>query len=44
MLARHRKQFARDANARSERYYRILNEIPALAMVGIVLLAVLKPF
>lgn len=44
MLARHRKQFAHDANKESERYYRILNEVPTALMIGIVLLAVFKPF
>jgi putative membrane protein len=44
MLSKYRKAFARDANVKSERYFRILNEVPALLMVGIVLLVVLKPF
>lgn len=44
LLARHRKQFSRDANIRTERYYRFLNEIPTLLMISIVLLAVFKPF
>ena len=30
-------------NTRSQRWYRIFNEIPALLLIGIVLLAVLKP-
>jgi putative membrane protein len=38
------KAFARDANTRTQRYYRIVNEIPAILMVGIVILAVVKPF
>jgi putative membrane protein len=36
--------FQRDANTRSERFYRVLNEIPAALMVLIVILAVVKPF
>ncbi|MCP5361123.1 MAG: protoporphyrinogen oxidase HemJ [Hyphomicrobiales bacterium] len=44
ILARHRKQFVRDANIHSARYYRILNEIPTVLMIFIVILAVLKPF
>ncbi|MDE3059999.1 MAG: protoporphyrinogen oxidase HemJ [Pseudomonadota bacterium] len=44
MLARSRRQFARDQNTHSTRYFLILNEIPALLMIGIVLLVVLKPF
>ena len=36
--------FAEDRNTRSERFYRILNEIPAVLMIFIVILAVVKPF
>lgn len=38
------KRFARDANTRPARFYRMINEIPAVVMVGIVILVVLKPF
>ena len=38
------KAFARDANTRTARFYRIWNEVPAVLMVLIVLLAVVKPF
>jgi putative membrane protein len=38
------QQFAADRNAHSERWYRIFNEIPALLLVGIVILVVVKPF
>jgi protoporphyrinogen IX oxidase len=38
------QQFAADRNAHSERWYRVFNEIPALLLVGIVILAVVKPF
>jgi putative membrane protein len=38
------KRFARDANARPARFYRMVNEIPAVIMVGIVILVVVKPF
>ncbi len=37
-------QFAADANTRSSRFYRWFNEVPALFLILIVLLAVLKPF
>jgi putative membrane protein len=43
-FARWRRQFAADANRHSARFYRIANELPTLLLVGIVLLAVLKPF
>ena len=36
--------FRRDANKRSHVYYRWMNEIPILYLVGIVLLVVVKPF
>ena len=38
------KDFAHDANKRSEKFYRLINEVPALLIIFIVLLAVLKPF
>ena len=44
VYARHRKTFEADANERSERYYRIVNEVPAVLMIGIVILVVVKPF
>jgi protoporphyrinogen IX oxidase len=44
MLARYVRDFAADQNRHSEKFYRVLNEIPTLLMIGIVLLAVLKPF
>ena len=38
------RRFANDANTRSQRFYRIINEVPAVLMVLIVILAVVKPF
>ena len=43
-LVRCWRDFAADRNTRSERFYRILNEIPAVLMVLIVILVVIKPF
>jgi putative membrane protein len=43
-FARWRRAFARDANRHQARFYRIMNEVPTLLMIGIVLLAVAKPF
>jgi|SRR5690625_561458 len=43
-FSRCRRDFAEDRNSRSARSFRWLNEIPALLMVAIVLLAVAKPF
>ena len=38
------KKFARDENTKSEKFFRIANEIPTLIMVAVVILAILKPF
>jgi putative membrane protein len=43
-LARCRKDFAADRNRRSEKFYRVVNELPTLLMIGIVILAIVKPF
>ena len=43
-LAKYRKEFERDERRRSEKYFRVLSEGPALLMILIVFLAVLKPF
>jgi putative membrane protein len=42
--ARWVKDFAADRNRHSQKFYRLINEIPAILMVAIVLLAVVKPF
>ena len=44
LLARYRRDFAADRNRHSEKFYRIINEVPTILMIGIVLLVVLKPF
>ncbi len=44
VLVRRWRDFAADRNRHSERYYRILNEVPALLLIAIVILAVVKPF
>ena len=38
------QQFAADRNARAERWYRIFNEVPALVLIAVVILVVVKPF
>jgi putative membrane protein len=38
------RDFAAGKNTRSERWYRLFNELPTLALIGIVLLAIAKPF
>jgi protoporphyrinogen IX oxidase len=44
MLARWTADLAADRNRHSEQFYRILNEVPAVLMVGIVIMVVIKPF
>jgi len=39
-----REAFAADRNRRPARFYRMVNEVPTVLMVGIVLLIVVKPF
>jgi putative membrane protein len=43
-FARCVRDFAADRNSRSQKFYRIINEMPALLMIGIVILVVVKPF
>ena len=43
-LARYVKDFAADRNQRSQRFYRIINEVPTALMIGIVILVIVKPF
>ncbi len=38
-----RFRFAADRNAHTAKFYRILNELPTLLLIGIVVLAVVKP-
>jgi protoporphyrinogen IX oxidase len=38
------EHFAADRNSHSERWFRVFNEVPALLLVGIVILVVVKPF
>ena len=44
MLAGAVRRFAEDRNTRSSRFWRMLNEVPAVLMIGIVALVVFKPF
>ena len=44
VLAGWRRDFAAGKNAHSAKFYRVMNELPTLAMIAIVLLVVVKPF
>jgi putative membrane protein len=44
MFARWVRDFALDRNRHSQRFYRIINEVPTVILILVVLLVVLKPF
>jgi len=44
LFARWVKDFAADCNRNSQKFYRIINEVPTVLLILIVLLVVLKPF
>jgi putative membrane protein len=44
LMSRWVADFARDRNRHSQKFFRIVNEIPTVLMIAIVLLAVVKPF
>ena len=37
------REFAEDRNTRSQKFYRVINEIPTVLMIGIVILVIVKP-
>jgi putative membrane protein len=39
-----RRDFASDNNHRGERFFRIANEVPTLAMIVIVVMVIVRPF
>jgi putative membrane protein len=43
-LTRYMRDFAADKNRHSQKFYRILNEVPTILMIFIVILVVVKPF
>jgi putative membrane protein len=43
-LAATTRRFANDANTRPAKFYRVLNEVPTVLMIGIVILVIVKPF
>ena len=44
MMSRYVKDFAADRNRKSQKFYRIFNEVPTVLMILIVFVVVLKPF
>jgi protoporphyrinogen IX oxidase len=39
-----RRDFAQDGNSRSQKFFRIANEIPILAIIVIVIMVIVRPF
>lgn len=44
VLAKHVRMFANDANTKPAKFFRILNEVPTVLMIGIVILVIVRPF
>ena len=44
MLGKYRKDFLADQNQKSEKFYRMINEVPTLLMIVIVIMVIVKPF
>lgn len=44
MFSRWRRDFEAEKNRKSQRFFRIVNEVPAVLMILIVVLVVVKPF
>jgi protoporphyrinogen IX oxidase len=44
LLVRHTKAFATDTNTRPSKYFRMINEIPTILMIGVVIAVVVRPF
>ena len=44
LLSRWRRDFEKDANRHSARFYRRVNEVPTVLLIGIVILVIVKPF
>ncbi|WP_448205211.1 protoporphyrinogen oxidase HemJ [Azospirillum sp. sgz302134] len=44
MMSRWMKDFAADRNTHPQRFFRIMNEVPTLLMIGIVIFVIVKPF
>ena len=44
MFSRWQRDFENDRNTRSAKFYRPVNEVPTVLMIGIVILVIVKPF
>ena len=43
MMRKWRNDFEADANTKSQKFYRMMNEVPTVLMIGIVIFVVVKP-
>lgn len=43
-MGRNLRLFAKDRNTKSSRFFRMINEIPTLLMIGIVIFVIVRPF
>lgn len=43
-MARWRRAFAEDRNTHSQRFYRLINEVPTVIMILVVVLVIVRPF
>ncbi|MBJ7414681.1 MAG: protoporphyrinogen oxidase HemJ [Niveispirillum sp.] len=44
VLGKYVRLFANDANTKPAKFFRILNEVPTVLMIGIVILVIVRPF
>ncbi len=44
MLGKWRKDFEADRNEKSEKFFRVVNEVPTVLMIVIVIMVIVKPF
>jgi protoporphyrinogen IX oxidase len=43
-MSRWRRDFLEDRNQRSQRFYRVANEVPTLLVIVIVVMVIVRPF
>ncbi|MBN9003580.1 MAG: CopD family protein, partial [Rhizobiales bacterium] len=44
LFSRWVREFGQDKNTRSQKFYRVINEVPTILMIGIVIMVIVKPF
>ncbi|MGB3867637.1 MAG: protoporphyrinogen oxidase HemJ [Xanthobacteraceae bacterium] len=44
LFSRWVREFGQDRNTRSQKFYKIINEVPTVLMIGIVIMVIVKPF